>query len=136
MTQRFEVSALTFLIMRNELRMLTTLSVKIPEFNLLQDDLLRTFHKKNRSPKLFKFAEIIFQSFISHRSRHLVKSRRSTVGNKELLYKCERGNKIAPLQHKCQEKCAKGVQFYCPSSTYPAIVLLTLYFIAQLQSNF
>ena len=25
--------------------------------------------------------------------------------------------------------CAKGVQFYCPSSTYAAIVLLVLYFI-------
>ena len=24
---------------------------------------------------------------------------------------------------------AEGVQFYCPSSTYPAIVLLVLYFI-------
>ena len=43
------------------------------------------------------------------------------------------GNKIAPLQHKCQVKQgmrAKGVQFYYPSSTYPAIILLVLYFIA------
>ena len=30
---------------------------------------------------------------------------------------------------------AEGVQFYCPSSTYPAIVLLVLYFIAWLWSN-
>ena len=45
--------------------------------------------------------------------------------NKELLDKCERGNKIAPLQHKCQVKQgmhAKGVEFYCSSSTYAAIV--------------
>ena len=31
---------------------------------------------------------------------------------------------------------AKGVQFFCPSSTYPAIILLVLHFIAQLWSNF
>ena len=50
-----------------------------------------------------------------------------------MLDKCKRGNEIAPLWHKCQAKwgmCAKGVQFYCPSSTYLAIVLLVLYFIA------
>ena len=55
--------------------------------------------------------------------------------NKELLHKCERGNKIAPLWHKCWVKrgmckCTEGVKFYCPTSTYPAIVLLVLYFIA------
>ena len=52
--------------------------------------------------------------------------------NKELLDECERGNKIAPLWHMCQAKwgtSAKGVQFYCPSNTYPVIVLLVLYFI-------
>ena len=44
-------------------------------------------------------------------------------------------NKIAPLLHKRQEKqdmCAEGVKFYCPSSTYPAIVLIVLYFIDYL----
>ena len=44
--------------------------------------------------------------------------------NKELQDKCERGNKIAPLQHKCQVKRGKhaeGMQFYCPLSTYPAV---------------
>ena len=48
-----------------------------------------------------------------------------------MLDKCERRNKIAPLRHKCQTKrgmCVKGVQFYCPSSTYPAIILLVLFF--------
>ena len=53
--------------------------------------------------------------------------------NKELLQKCERGNKIATLQHKCWAKqgmSAEWVQFYCLSSTYPAIVLLVIYFIA------
>ena len=52
--------------------------------------------------------------------------------NKELLDECERGNKIAPLWHMCQAKQgmhAVEVQFYCPSSNYPAIVLVVLYFI-------
>ena len=50
----------------------------------------------------------------------------SLDSNKELLDKCERGNKIAPLWRKCwskQSTDAEGVQIYCPSSTYPAIVL-------------
>ena len=53
--------------------------------------------------------------------------------NMELLGKCSRGNKIAPLWHEGRAErgpSAKGVQFYCPSSTYPAIVLLVLYSIA------
>ena len=53
--------------------------------------------------------------------------------NKELLDKCDWGNKIPPLWYKCRVKrriCADGVQFYCASHTYPAIVLLVLYFIA------
>ena len=56
--------------------------------------------------------------------------------NKELLNKCERGNKLEPLLHKCQAKQGtrrrEGVQLYCPSSTCPAILLLVsvLYFIA------
>ena len=53
------------------------------------------------------------------------------VGNKELLDKCQMGNTIVPLWHKCQEEQdAERVQFYCPSSTYPAIVLLVPYLIA------
>ena len=51
----------------------------------------------------------------------------------ELLGKCSRGNKIAPLWHEGRAErgpSAEGVQFYCPSSTYPAIVLLGLYSIA------
>ena len=40
----------------------------------------------------------------------------------EVLGKC---SGLAPLGPR-----AKGVQFYCPSSTYPAIVLLGLYSIA------
>ena len=58
---------------------------------------------------------------------------------KELLGMCLRGKKIAPLWHKGraeQGTHAKGVQFFCPSSTYPAIILLVLHFIAQLWSNF
>ena len=53
--------------------------------------------------------------------------------NKELLDKWERGNEIPPSWHKCWAKrrtSTEGVQFYSPSSTYPAIVLLVLYFIA------
>ena len=53
--------------------------------------------------------------------------------NKELLNSCKRGNKIAPFQHNCRVKwylSAKEVQFYSPSSTYAANVLLVLYFIA------
>ena len=37
---------------------------------------------------------------------------------------CLRGNTIAPLRHAFLASlgtCAKGVQFYCPSRTYPAI---------------
>ena len=55
------------------------------------------------------------------------------IAIKELLDKCERGNKIAPLWHMCQAKQgmhAVEVQFYCPSSNYPAIISLILYFIA------
>jgi hypothetical protein len=51
----------------------------------------------------------------------------------QLLGKCLRGNKIAPLRHEGRAErgpSAEGVQFYCPSSTYPAIVLLVLYSIA------
>ena len=51
--------------------------------------------------------------------------------NKELLDKSESGNKIVPLQHKRRAKRgmhAEGMQFYCPSSTYPAIVFLVLYY--------
>ena len=51
--------------------------------------------------------------------------------NKELLDKCEGGNEIAPLWHMCQPKWdthAKRVQFYCPSSNYPAIVVLLVVF--------
>ena len=57
------------------------------------------------------------------------------VRNKEMLDKCEmRGaRKIAPLWHKCsqakQGMYAKGVQFYCFSSTYPANVLTLFYFL-------
>ena len=43
-----------------------------------------------------------------------------------------RGNKIAPLQHTCLTSlgtCAKGVQFYCPSHTYPAIPYCTIFSI-------
>ena len=39
----------------------------------------------------------------------------------QLLDKCLRGNKIAPLQHTCLTSlgiCAKGVQCHCPSRTY------------------
>ena len=42
----------------------------------------------------------------------------------QLLDKCLRGNKIAHLQHACLVllgTCAKEVQYYCPSHTYPAI---------------
>ena len=59
--------------------------------------------------------------------------------NKELLDKCERGNKIAPLWHKCRGKWginAKAVQFYCPSSIYPAIVLLVLYLLLNYRAIF
>ena len=41
-----------------------------------------------------------------------------------------RSNKIAPLQHTCLTSlstCAKGVQFYCPSHTYPAIPYCTIF---------
>ena len=47
----------------------------------------------------------------------------------KLLDKCLRGNKIAPLQHAwltSLSMCAKGVQFYCPSCTYPAIPYCTI----------
>ena len=56
-----------------------------------------------------------------------------STSNMELLGKCSRGNKIAPLWHEGRAErgpSAEGVQFYCPSSTYPAIVLLGLYSIA------
>ena len=42
----------------------------------------------------------------------------------QLLDKRYRGNKLARLQHACLDllsTCAKGVQFYCPSRTYPLI---------------
>ena len=41
-----------------------------------------------------------------------------------------RGNKIAPLWHTCLASLgtrAKGVQFYCPSRTYPAIPYCTIF---------
>ena len=41
-----------------------------------------------------------------------------------------RGNKIAPLWHICLallSTCAEGVQFYCPSRTYPAIPYCTIF---------
>ena len=41
-----------------------------------------------------------------------------------MLDKCFMGNKIAFLWHTCLPSlgtCAKGVQFCCPSRTYPAI---------------
>ena len=50
---------------------------------------------------------------------------------KELLHKCERGNKIAPLRHKCQAMRgtpAEVVQLYSPSKTYPAFVFLLLFY--------
>ena len=53
--------------------------------------------------------------------------------NKELLDKCKKGNKIAPFRHKVQ---AKQGQSDFPLSTYPAIILLVLYFIAQIWRNF
>ena len=37
---------------------------------------------------------------------------------------CLSGNEIAPLWHTCLTllgACAKGVQFHCPSFSYPAI---------------
>ena len=61
------------------------------------------------------------------------------LSNNELSHKCERGNKITPLWHKCRAKWgkrAKRVQFYCPWSTYPAIVLLVLYFIVKTIKQF
>ena len=50
-----------------------------------------------------------------------------------MLDKCERGNKIASLWHEYQAKGgthAEGEQFYSPSRTLLAIVLLILYIIA------
>ena len=41
-----------------------------------------------------------------------------------------RGNKIAPLQHSCLtllSTSTKGVQFYCPSRTYPSIPFCTIF---------
>ena len=46
----------------------------------------------------------------------------------QLLDKCLRGNKIAPLQHAYLaliSTCAKGVQYYCPSRTYQTIPYCT-----------
>ena len=48
----------------------------------------------------------------------------------QLLDKCLRDNKIAPLQHVCLASlstCTKMVQFYCPSRTYPAIPYCTIF---------
>ena len=42
----------------------------------------------------------------------------------QLLDKCLRDNKIAPLQHgrlTLLSTYAEGMQFYCPSRTYPEI---------------
>ena len=44
--------------------------------------------------------------------------------------KCERGNKIAPIQHACLaslSSCANIMQFYFPSLTYPAIPYCTIF---------
>ena len=56
------------------------------------------------------------------------------IGNIINKGKFEVGKKFAPLWHKGraeQGTHAKGVQFFCPSSTYPAIILLAFYFITQ-----
>ena len=37
---------------------------------------------------------------------------------------------IKKLLDKCEARVLKGVQFYCSSSTCPAILLLVIYFIA------
>ena len=44
----------------------------------------------------------------------------------QLLDKCLKGNKIAPLR-----TCVKGVQLYCPSCTYPAIPYCTIFLILE-----
>ena len=49
------------------------------------------------------------------------------MGIKELMHKCERGNKIAPLQHKCKANGgmrAGGMQFY-----YPLVIIQQLYYL-------
>ena len=48
----------------------------------------------------------------------------------QLLDKCLRDNKIAPLHHPyiaLLSTCAKSVQFYCPSHTYAAIPYCTIF---------
>ena len=48
----------------------------------------------------------------------------------KLLGKCLRVNKFVLLQHVCLASlvtCPEGVQFYCPSHTYPAILFCTIF---------
>ena len=56
----------------------------------------------------------------------------------QLLDKCLRNNKIAPLWYACLTSlstCAKEVQFYCPSRTYAANPYCTIFqFITLLWS--
>ena len=62
------------------------------------------------------------------------------VENKELLDKCQRGNEIALLQHKCRAKrgmCAEGMQLYFPSSTFPVSsnrVISTLFYCLTIET--
>ena len=52
----------------------------------------------------------------------------------QLLDKCLGGNKIEPLWHTCLTllgTCAKGVQYYCPSYTCPAIPYCTIFLILE-----
>ena len=44
----------------------------------------------------------------------------------QLLDKCLKGNKIAPLRSLAT--CAKGMEFYCPSRNYPAMSFILHYF--------
>ena len=56
----------------------------------------------------------------------------------QLLDQCTRSKKISPLRHACLATlgtCVKEVQFYCLSSTYPAISYCTIFpFLAHVCS--
>ena len=72
---------------------------------------------------------------VSHFAWHLYKKLLYSTYNIQLLDKCLRGNKIASLRHMrlpSLSTCAKGVQFYYPSHTYPAILYCTSIFNFQI----
>ena len=75
---------------------------------LIQADSVLKYKHKNKLNEALKLG--VKKSWFTRKKT--VNQLNSHVGNKELLDKCERSNKIAPFWHKCQEKQgmhAKGI---------------------------